>query len=400
MLLRRQVNEERDEHIDMTPMVDGVFQLMTGQNTDDTITGGDDAFGSQASRTGDACRAGRFTTETAGPDLRFGIQDFLIGDLPNDAIAGVQSSETLFQVDRTIDFNRAGNRRGFAMFVIHVGEEGVDRSIVGHSPVPADASLFIQLIQRVRPGRIDHRQTGNAIDQTQVLQFDECFTECRRISQVSAGDHDPVGNLPIKAFQHAIHDRLLTFEPERVDAVTQVDPPLPGDFADSFESIIEITQDLQRLRVVVEGLRKFAEGDLTAADKDDDTEQLGRAGIDRQGGTGVAGGGTRSHFGSDHAGMCRRGSHPVVFKTAGRIQAFVLQEQPTRIHSDVFAHRGILLQDGLTFADRDVVFVRGKRQQLAKPPDSAVIERIASICPFGFEFPQGFRNGQFVPLVI
>jgi biopolymer transport protein ExbD len=29
MLLRRQVNEDRNEHIDMTPMVDVVFQLMT-----------------------------------------------------------------------------------------------------------------------------------------------------------------------------------------------------------------------------------------------------------------------------------------------------------------------------------------------------------------------------------
>ncbi len=29
MLLRRQVSEERDEHIDLTPMVDVVFQLMT-----------------------------------------------------------------------------------------------------------------------------------------------------------------------------------------------------------------------------------------------------------------------------------------------------------------------------------------------------------------------------------
>jgi biopolymer transport protein ExbD len=29
MLLRRQVTHERDEHIDMTPMVDVVFQLMT-----------------------------------------------------------------------------------------------------------------------------------------------------------------------------------------------------------------------------------------------------------------------------------------------------------------------------------------------------------------------------------
>src|SRR3954466_8713287 len=29
MLLRREATEERDEHIDMTPMVDVVFQLMT-----------------------------------------------------------------------------------------------------------------------------------------------------------------------------------------------------------------------------------------------------------------------------------------------------------------------------------------------------------------------------------
>ena len=29
MLLRKQVSEERDEHIDLTPMVDVVFQLMT-----------------------------------------------------------------------------------------------------------------------------------------------------------------------------------------------------------------------------------------------------------------------------------------------------------------------------------------------------------------------------------
>ena len=29
MLLRRQANDDRDEHIDMTPMVDVVFQLMT-----------------------------------------------------------------------------------------------------------------------------------------------------------------------------------------------------------------------------------------------------------------------------------------------------------------------------------------------------------------------------------
>ena len=41
MLLRRDVNEERDEHIDMTPMVDVVFQLMTFMLFSSQMTGGE-----------------------------------------------------------------------------------------------------------------------------------------------------------------------------------------------------------------------------------------------------------------------------------------------------------------------------------------------------------------------
>ena len=41
MLLRRQVSAERDEHIDMTPMVDVVFQLMTFMLFSVQMSGGD-----------------------------------------------------------------------------------------------------------------------------------------------------------------------------------------------------------------------------------------------------------------------------------------------------------------------------------------------------------------------
>ena len=41
MLLRRQVSSERDEHIDMTPMVDVVFQLMTFMLFSVQMSGGD-----------------------------------------------------------------------------------------------------------------------------------------------------------------------------------------------------------------------------------------------------------------------------------------------------------------------------------------------------------------------
>jgi biopolymer transport protein ExbD len=42
MLLRKQVSEERDEHIDMTPMVDVVFQLMTFMLFSVQMTGGEE----------------------------------------------------------------------------------------------------------------------------------------------------------------------------------------------------------------------------------------------------------------------------------------------------------------------------------------------------------------------
>ena len=41
MLLRRESTEERDEHIDMTPMVDVVFQLMTFMLFSVQMTGGE-----------------------------------------------------------------------------------------------------------------------------------------------------------------------------------------------------------------------------------------------------------------------------------------------------------------------------------------------------------------------
>ncbi len=41
MLFRRDDNQERDEHIDMTPMVDVVFQLMTFMLFSVQMTGGE-----------------------------------------------------------------------------------------------------------------------------------------------------------------------------------------------------------------------------------------------------------------------------------------------------------------------------------------------------------------------
>ena len=77
-----------------------------------------------------------------------------------------------------------------------------------------------------------------------------------------------------------------------------------------------------------------------------------------------------------------------------------MQVEFTRIHSDVFADRLVLLQDRLPFTNRDNVFVGGKWEQITKTPDAAVVQGIMAIRPAGFEFTQGLGDRKFVPFVI
>ena len=62
------------------------------------------------------------------------------------------------------------------------------------------------------------------------------------------------GDFPAQRLQHAEHDRLLAFEPERVDAVHQVDAELAGDLLDAVHGVVEVAGDLHRQGAVVEGL--------------------------------------------------------------------------------------------------------------------------------------------------
>jgi hypothetical protein len=56
----------------------------------------------------------------------------------------------------------------------------------------------------------------------------------------------------------------------------------------------------------------------------------------------------------------------------------VLQHQSARIHADVTGDRLRVLQDRLPFADRDDLVVGSEREQLAKSPDAAEIERVVA----------------------
>ena len=198
----------------------------------------------------------------------------MVGHLPNDTIAGIQGAEAFLEIHGTIDFDRTREGRGFTLVMIHVRKKLVHGPVIGHATIPANPALLVQLIQGIGTSGINHSQPGNSIDQAEHFQFDKRFSERRRISQISPRYDDPVWNLPIQAFQDAIHDRFLTFESKRVNAVTKINPTLARHFPHSFQGIVEVTQNLQGAGVIVESLREFAIGNFSTADEDHNAEQL------------------------------------------------------------------------------------------------------------------------------
>ena len=93
-----------------------VFELVPREDADDAFVAADDALLDQFLRAGDA-RGGRgLAPKAVRADLRLRVNDFLIRNLANDAVAEVERTETFRQVDGAIDLDRAGNRVGAAIF--------------------------------------------------------------------------------------------------------------------------------------------------------------------------------------------------------------------------------------------------------------------------------------------
>ena len=149
----------------------------------------------------------------------------------------------------------------FSLVGIHPGEVLVRDPHRRIPAVPAQAALLVELVERVGAGRVDHRQPRHALDQPERLEFGKRLAEGARVAQVAARHDDPVGRLPRERLEHAEHDRLLAFEPERIDAVDQVDAQLAADLAHAHHGIVEVAGDLHGQGTVVERLRELAVGD-------------------------------------------------------------------------------------------------------------------------------------------
>lgn len=377
----------------------GVFQFVAGQHTDDSIARSDDTFAAQDFCPRDAGRRSWLAAEPAGSDHRFGIQDFLVGNLPDDAVAELQCSQAFLQVDGAIDFDRACQCVRFDPVLIHVVHVLADRIQVYMASVPANAAAFVQFIKRVGTGGIDDCQTRDAVDEAEFFQFHERLAKRAAVAQIATGDDDPVGDFPPQRFEHAEHDRLLAFQAKRIDRINQVDPQFLSDLANPDHRVIEIAGDLDRQGAVVERLAEFSVRNFAAADEDNRFHQAGRTAVQCQRRRGVPGARTGGTLRTQHIGVGDRGAHAVVFEAARRIHPFVLQVQLAGVHAHKFSDRVGLLQQRLAFADRHDFTLRDERQQFMETPHARKSDRIGSFRPPGFEFTQVFWDFQTVPVI-
>ena len=98
--------------------------------------------------------------------------------------------------------------------------------------------------ERICACRVDNGQSRDAIDKSQLFQFHEGFAKRAAVSQISTGNHDPVRHFPSQRFQHAVHDRLLAFEPKRIDTVDQIDTEFLRNLFHASHRIVEIARNL------------------------------------------------------------------------------------------------------------------------------------------------------------
>ena len=109
---------------DRRPWRSGSLSSMAGEDANDALVGRDDALlDQQLLGAGHAGRAGRLAAQSAGADLGLGVEDLLVAHLADHAAAPLQGPQALVQVDRAIDFDGAGDRRGPAMLAASISRE-------------------------------------------------------------------------------------------------------------------------------------------------------------------------------------------------------------------------------------------------------------------------------------
>ena len=83
--------------------------------------------------------------------------------------------------------------------------------------------------------------------------------------------------------------------------------------------------------------------------------------------------------------MGESSGHAVVFKTSGRVHAFVLKEKIAVVDTNILGNMIRLPEQGLPFANSENRGLRRKRKKFVEAPNATERQRLMPKRPLGFE---------------
>jgi len=183
---------------------------------------------------------------------------------------------------------------------------------------------FEQLVEWCCAFSLYHGKSRQAIDESEPGQFVKSFAESRTITQVAAGQYDPIWRVPVQLLEHLDDYGFLAFEPERVDRVQKVESGLDREFANDSHCIVKAPLELDDPGAVFKRLSQLAIGN-TAGWNEDHGLNTGSRGIGGHGSRCVPCRGAGDGRRIGHARGSDASSHPIVFERPGWIHSLVLE---------------------------------------------------------------------------
>ena len=183
-----------------------------------------------------------------------------------------------------------------------------------------------QVEERRGSSGLNYGEARHLVDEAELVQFAQGLAEGGGITQIAAGEDDPVGWIPVALIQHFDDDRLLAFDAEGVDGVQQVNAETFGEAAHQGEDLIEVRLHLEGARAVFESLGQLAVGDVAVRDEDDRLQARGAC-VGGHGGGSVARGHARDSLHPEPHGLRCPARHAVVLERACRVESLVLEDE-------------------------------------------------------------------------
>ena len=164
-------------------------------------------------------------------------------------------------------------------------------------------------------------QTGY---KAESVHFEQCLADGGTVAEISAGDDDVIGCLPVQLLHQFECESFLPFQAERIDGVQLADRRVLHQFLEKTQTSIEIGAQLAGESTVIESLGKFAPGNFSLRHKDKAAHAAARR-IRRHGSGCVACGSTDDPAVSRLASEAGGNRHAGVFERASRVHALMLR---------------------------------------------------------------------------